>query len=500
MRIRPLRGAQGLFSAISAAINLPELNHCNWKDFMSDSYILVRCKTHNRGQNPLPYRLQQYSKDSSGRLAVRELTKAGDEIIAGGWSYSPRPFQPGIYCAHCLADGKREPLDIDELDMKEAGVADTPLVFQIAKEFSAQEALEILQSRFAPSIRLAKILPAVEGRVVPDSVLSQVHSGLQQAIRSKITNGNGLFEFQSRAIELALQRKDLIVTTPTASGKSLTYVVPILDRLLKDQTATALYLSPLTALTSDQLDAISRLDSRNTDWVEKAGTYSIHASLRKVWFDNGAVEVARYDGQVLQGDRDEIRRRQPQWLMTTPDMLHWGLLRNAFSEKTWGYFFKNLSIVVIDEMHTYRGLLGASFANLMRRLERICHKYGVVPQFISTSATIVEPAATMQRLTGRWPMVVDGDNRGAPQTERAFVMMAEPPAEETPRQLSTQAKDMLLHFMKERVRTLAFSRSIDEINTVYRFTKAELKGLGMSNVELTPFKAELNPADKKVTG
>ena len=460
------------------------------------SIIAIRCRQHNRTQK-LPLDILQFAIDSEGKRCVRRLTAAGQEIYPGPWERPTKPFKSGLYCQHCLNEGNRSPLPVDDEDLPDLGLNDRPIVFLSPKEFRASDAAQSLQQDF-PTIRhCVKTLPAIPGQFGDDSVLDRLLPELRTAIRSRIIGETGhLFGFQTEAISAALNGNDVIVTTPTASGKSLTYITPIIDTLLRRPEATALYLSPLVALTADQMESLSALDDSGTDWESRAERFSHHRFCRKLQFGRQILTVARYDGQVSDGDRQYIRKTKPQYLLTTPDMLHVALLNGAFQEKLWAYFFANLRYVVIDELHTYKGVFGASFANLVRRLQRICRAHDTQPIFLCASATMQEPKATVEKLIGRSPLVVDGSNNGAPQNRREFVLWSNQVDRDT-RALSTQAKDVLLFALKKSIRTIAFGRSISEINDIYRFVRAELRESGMDEINITPFMRELRPNEKR---
>lgn len=460
------------------------------------SIIALRCKKHNRDQR-LPFHLLQYAIDGDERKAIRQLTEERGEVARGPWRHTPRPLDVGLYCQHCLNEGNRQPLSIDAEDLPDLGLADRPIVFIAPEAFDPSSIVETLRTAHAKQIRHVETMPEVAAAHTDDALLDQLHPALGQAIRTEILGGSGkLFQFQQEAIEAALAGHDFIVTTPTASGKTLTYLTPILDTLLKDSTATALYLSPLVALTGDQLDAISRLDGSGTDWFSKGERFSIHRVCRTLEFQRDRLTVARYDGTVTTGDRPAIRKLKPQFLLTTPDMLHIAILSGAFNESAWAYLFRGLRYVVIDELHTYRGMLGAAFANLIRRLRRICEAHGTRPQFLCASATITEPAATVEKLIGRQPVVIDGSTTGAPMRRRQFVVWSDA-SDDDARALSTQAKDALLFLLHNRVRTIAFGRSISEINDIYRFARAELREADLSEIQISPFMRELKPDEKR---
>lgn len=457
----------------------------------------LRCRSHNRGEARRPFQLFQIAMAEGQQRARRDLIDQGGQVAKGAWSATARPFAPGLYCQHCVNDGSRAPMDFDAQDLRDFGLDDAPLIFQAAAEVQADALAASLAGRFGERVQIHE-LPAQEPRYADSERLGQLHAGTRRALGRLLPAGGQLYAFQAAAIDAALAGRDVVVTTPTASGKSLTYTVPVLDTLLRDPSATALYISPLVALTEDQLNAVSRIDAGETDWYAKGERFSIHNVCRTLDTGAGRLTVARYDGQVSEGDREEIRRRQPQYILTTPDMLHAALLDGATSDRRWQYLFRNLRYVVIDELHTYRGVLGAGFANLLRRLQRLCRLHGAAPRFLCASATLVEPASTVARLIGREPAVVDAQGAGAKQHRRKFVLINGSADDETPSTaLTTQAKKALLHLLGQRVRTIAFARSISEINDIYRFTSAELRDGGISEAQIRPFMRELLPADKR---
>src|ERR671921_2957670 len=179
-----------------------------------------------------------------------------------------------------------------------------------------------------------------------------------------------------------------IVTTGTASGKSLCFQLPTLDTLCRDARARALYLYPTKALAQDQARSLQALG------VARA-------------------RPAIYDGDTPREQRLQIRRRS-NVILTNPDMLHLGILPN---HRAWADVFANLAVVVVDEAHVYRGVFGSHVANVLRRLRRIAAAYGTAPRFVLASATIANPVELAERLTGLEPFtLVDRD--GAPAAER----------------------------------------------------------------------------------
>ena len=207
-----------------------------------------------------------------------------------------------------------------------------------------------------------------------------------------------LYTHQSRALRLIENGNNLVLATPTASGKTLVYNFSALRQSLVDPESRSLYLFPLKALERDQRGRLERD-------IEQLG----HAAAQ--------IRVAIYDGDTPASQRRKIRESPPQILITTPDMLHAGILPHHAS---WQRFFEGLRIVVIDELHTYRGIFGSHVAQLLRRLDRVAHFHGSRPQFVAASATIANPGELATQLTGRPFEVVE--ESGAPRTTRQFLL------------------------------------------------------------------------------
>ncbi|MBR4401414.1 MAG: DEAD/DEAH box helicase [Synergistes sp.] len=207
-----------------------------------------------------------------------------------------------------------------------------------------------------------------------------------------------LYSHQSRAISCALSGIDCVIATPTASGKTLCYNLPVLHAVLQDANARALYLFPTKALAQDQLAEFGELSA-------SAGG-EIH-------------------GFVYDGDTDPVKRRlartEGHIVITNPDMLNSGILPH---HTKWSGYFRNLKFVVVDELHTYRGVFGSHLANLFARLERICEFYGSHPTFICCSATIANPEEHAKALTGRNVELIT--ENGAPASEKEVIIYNPP--------------------------------------------------------------------------
>jgi DEAD/DEAH box helicase domain-containing protein len=241
---------------------------------------------------------------------------------------------------------------------------------------------------------------------------------------------------QAEAAELAWAGRDVVVATGTASGKSLAYQLPVLARFAQDPKATALYLSPTKALAADQLRALDALAVPD-------------------------VRAAPFDGDTPADARDWARRHG-RWVFSNPDMLHRALLPR---HGQWSMFLRRLQFVVVDECHTYRGVFGSHVALLLRRLLRLCARYGSRPTVVLASATVAEPAEFAARLTGRQVVAVTED--GSPAAGRTVALWEPPLLPELTgengapvrRPAGTEAARMLADLVVEGARTLVFVRS-----------------------------------------
>ena len=211
-----------------------------------------------------------------------------------------------------------------------------------------------------------------------------------------------LFVHQKAAMDKILARTHTVIATPTASGKSLIYNLPVVDQLLSDPGSKALYLFPLKALARDQLDTVQDLLTR-----AKAMDPALPV-----------LRAAVYDGDVSAHYKAKIRRDPPHVLLTNPEMLHLAMLAH---HHLWADYFRHLTHVVIDEVHTFRGVMGSNMAWVFRRLLRICRLYGSSPVFVFCSATIANPADLCRRLTSLDVSVVD--RAGAPAGQKDVVLM-----------------------------------------------------------------------------
>lgn len=251
---------------------------------------------------------------------------------------------------------------------------------------------------------------------------------------------------QTMVWERAFSGRDVVVVTPTASGKTLCYNVPILQSILDDPSARALYLFPTKALSQDQVNELQGvIDVLGAD-----------------------IKTFTYDGDTPSDARQAIRA-QGHLVVTNPDMLHQGILPH---HTRWQKLFENLRFVVVDELHTYRGVFGSHLANLFRRLCRICHFYGSDPRFICASATIANPKELAESLLERRVELVD--ENGAPQARKYFVLYNPPVINE---QLGiragaiSHARKWARIFLREGVQTIVFAGSRLHVEVLTRYLK-----------------------------
>ncbi len=255
-----------------------------------------------------------------------------------------------------------------------------------------------------------------------------------------------LYTHQAHAVREVMAGRDIVVVTPTASGKTMCYNLPVLNAILRNPDARALYLFPTKALSADQVSELYEL-------IELAGL---------------DIKTYTYDGDTPAAARKAVRQAG-HIVVTNPDMLHSGILPH---HTTWVKLFENLRYIVIDEIHTYRGVFGSNLANVLRRLLRLCEFYGSHPQFILCSATIANPRELAETLIGR-PVTMVDDN-GAPQGARHFVFYNPPMVN---RQLGirkgvipeTRAISGML--LKCGIQTITFARSRLTVEVLTKYLK-----------------------------
>lgn len=292
--------------------------------------------------------------------------------------------------------------------------------------------------RYGPQVVAHRTLPPAKPTFA--KVLPPVNPSLIEALQE--TGIQKLYSHQADAIELILKKKNVLVATPTASGKSLIYNLPVFDSLITNPNAKALYLFPLKALAQDQVKNIETFAALLPEYFDRMG--------------RGAAAI--YDGDTSSYWRKKIRENLPGILVTNPDMLHLSLLPY---HDIWGSLFSNLTYVIIDEVHTYRGVFGSHMAWVIRRLKRICRLYGSDPVFILSSATVGNPKELGENIINAPVRTVTVS--GTPKPPRNIALL-------NPYDSAPYAATMLLEAAVRRgLRTIVYtqSRKMTELITMW---------------------------------
>ena len=286
---------------------------------------------------------------------------------------------------------------------------------------------------------------------------------LQEALRMR--GIERLYTHQAAAVQATQQGQHVVVVTPTASGKTLCYNLPVLDRLLREPQARALYLFPTKALAQDQ-------------------RHELHGLIDTLGEPIGA-EV--YDGDTPASARRRIRT-EARIVLTNPDMLHVGILPH---HTQWLSLWANLQYIVIDEVHHYRGLFGSHFANLLRRMQRIARFYGCQPQVIAASATIANPGELVERLIDSQLPVKVIDESGAPQGEKHFIFWNPPVYNEAlnlRRSALLETRRVAAGFLRGGLQTIVFTRSRLSTEVLLRYLRQAGEHLGLEEGALRGYR------------
>jgi DEAD/DEAH box helicase domain-containing protein len=268
-----------------------------------------------------------------------------------------------------------------------------------------------------------------------------------------------LYTHQRDAVEAVHRGEHVVVVTPTASGKTLCYNLPVLNTILEDPNARALYLFPTKALAQDQL----------------ANLHSISTAL------NRDIKTYTYDGDTPPTAR-KLVRTAGHVVISNPDMLHTGVLPH---HTRWVRLFENLRYIVIDELHNYRGVFGSHVANVLRRLLRICEFYGAKPQFICASATIGNPQELAQRVLGVSPIRMV-DNNGAPQGPKTFVFYNPPVVNKElgiRRSALLEATDIASQLLANDIQTVVFGRTRQTVEVLLTYLQEAAARFGRGRIQ-----------------
>ena len=318
-----------------------------------------------------------------------------------------------------------------------------------------------------------------DGRLVAESMDREVEANqvplpahLDAGLREALAGGGitALYAHQLEALR-ASETENVIVTSGTASGKSLAFNMPVLDAIARDPKARAIYLYPTKALAQDQARKLAEIAP-------------------------GGLRHAIYDGDTPREERPAIRRRS-NLILTNPDMLHVGVLPN---HRNWGEVLAKLRYVVVDEAHVYRGVFGSHVANVLRRLRRVCALHGTDPRFILTSATIANPEELAERLVGTPFHLVDTD--GAPRAARRIAIWNPPLIDKAlgaRRSALTEGADMLAELVTVGARTICFVGSRRGVELIQRFAGDRLADRGRRDLadRIAPYRAGYTPQQRR---
>lgn len=293
-----------------------------------------------------------------------------------------------------------------------------------------------------------------------DAVIAEYPDSLHPKIkRTLLERGiQNLYIHQAASFNEVLQGRHIVAVTPTASGKTMCYNLPVLQGIMEDESARALYLFPTKALAQDQVTELQEI-------VERMGV---------------DIKTHTYDGDTPPTVRQAIRNAG-HIVVTNPDMLHSAILPH---HTKWVKLFENLKYIVIDEVHTYRGVFGSHVANVIRRLKRICRFYGSHPQFICASATIDNPQDHAERLIGEKVTLID--NNGAPAGEKHFVFYNPPVVNQQlgiRRSSVLETRKVAAMLLKQGIQTIVFARSRVRVEVLLTYLQDLVKSeLGTKSI------------------
>ncbi len=337
-------------------------------------------------------------------------------------------------------------------------------------QMNLEQVLDQLRNseEFCANITAWKTIPARKAQYAdfPESLDDR----LGQVLRKR--GINQLYSHQASAFNRIIEKENIVVVTPTASGKTLCYNLPVLNEILKDPEIRALYIFPTKALSQDQMKELHELISLLGEDIK---TYT-------------------YDGDTPANARKLIRSAG-HIVVTNPDMLHTGVLPH---HTKWVKLFENLKYIVIDEVHHYRGVFGSHVANVMRRLKRICNFYGSDPQFICASATIANPVDLASKLTSVEIELVN--NNGAPSGIKEFVFLNPPVVNRElgiRRSYVLEARRLARHFLKNKIQTIVFARSRLRTEILVSYLKELCQGIGQNPNSIRGYRGGYLPAQRR---
>ena len=299
---------------------------------------------------------------------------------------------------------------------------------------------------------------------------TDLHPSIQQALKER--GINQLYSHQRQAYDTARSGHSFTAITPTASGKSLCYHLPVLQSIVEDPSSRALYLFPTKALAQDQKSDLNLLiEQMNQDIL----SYT-------------------YDGDTSPAIRTKVRKAG-HIVLTNPDMLHSGILPH---HTKWVSLFENLKYIVVDELHTYKGVFGSHVAHVLRRLKRICHYYGSNPVFICTSATIANPKELAESLTNETHLLID--QNGAPSGKKNFIFYNPPivhPTFGVRRSAILEVRDLSKRLYNEGIQTIVFAKSRVRVEMLVTYLK-ELTKKKIHDESIRGYRGGYLPSERRL--
>ncbi|MDR0503214.1 MAG: DEAD/DEAH box helicase [Treponema sp.] len=332
--------------------------------------------------------------------------------------------------------------------------------------------LQLLEDpEFAPNIVINRLLPAQEGEYAPfpEDLDSRIVNALNKRGIDRI------YSHQAEVWRLTQKGRNVVVVTPTASGKTLCYNLPCLNALLADESARCLYLFPTKALSQDQQAELNEISGGN---------------------EGLNLKIATYDGDTPESLRVSARDTG-RIVISNPDMLHTGILPN---HPKWIKFFSRLKYIVIDEAHAYRGVMGSHVANVIRRLRRVTAFYGAFPQFILCSATIANPAELAYSLIGQDVELVD--KNGAPRGEKRIILYNPPLVDAVQgirRSVITESRRWMIALLKAGVKTILFAHSRIRTEVAASYVNEDLENIYTDNsrIRVEAYRGGLLPNERR---
>ena len=307
----------------------------------------------------------------------------------------------------------------------------------------------------------------------PDELLPEIKEYLNQSGIHK------LYQHQAEMFSQAVAGNNIVITTSTASGKTLSFLLPVLQQILKNPQSRAIFIYPTKALASDQYRAIKPfLD----------------------YFGKGKIDAGVYDGDTPVNERSRIRNSS-NIILTNPEMLNSAFLPHH-NQNGFNFIFSNLKFVVIDELHTYRGAFGSHLSNIFRRLGRVCNYYNSSPQFFCSSATIANPLELAETICGKKFEIIDKDGSPAPEKQYALI---QPPfidsTKELRKSVSAMAAEIVPDLTVKKHSFITFCKSRKGVEVVLKESRDHLKNDGISGADysglISGYRGGYKPEERK---